>query len=84
LTLIEKRYLAAQVAAKPTSYTDAARQSPPVPQAPPEKFLPSRVLREVTMQPLAEPMPNLTSEHVVEAINKARASLPKKLLLPNT
>jgi hypothetical protein len=80
LTLIEKRIPVAQDAAKPFSYADAACQPPSGPQAPPEKFLPSRVLRAVTVQPLAEPEPTQASEHVVEAINKARASLPGKVV----
>jgi hypothetical protein len=83
LTLIEKRIPAAQDAAKPTSYADAACQPPSVPQAPPEKFLPSRVLREVTVHPLAEPKPTQTSEPVVEAITRLEPPCQGKLLLPD-
>jgi hypothetical protein len=80
LTLIGKCIPVAQDAAKPFPYTDAAHPPPPAPQAPAEKFLPSRVLRKVTVQPLAEPEPMQASEHIVEAINTARASLPGQVV----
>jgi hypothetical protein len=80
LTLIEKRIPVLQNAAKPLSYADAACQQPSAPQAPPEKYLPSRILSEVTVQPIDESQPTQTSACIVEAINKARASLPGKVV----
>jgi hypothetical protein len=78
LTLIEKCIPVAQDAAKLFSYIDAACQPPPAPQAPPEKFLPSGVLREVTVEPVAEPEPTQASKRVDKAIDKVRVSLPGK------
>jgi hypothetical protein len=80
LTLIEKHIPVVQESAKPSSYADAARQPPPASQAPPEKFISSRVLREVTVQPLAEPEPTQASERIVKAINRARAFLSEKVV----
>jgi hypothetical protein len=78
-TLIEKRIPVLQDAAKPPSYADVACQPPPTNRAPSEKFLPSRMLNEVTVQPLAEPAPTQTSVRVVEAVIKASTSLPGKI-----
>jgi hypothetical protein len=80
LTLIKKRIPATHDAAKPFSYADAARQPPLAPQPPHKKFLPSRVLRVVTVQTLAKPKLMQMSGCVVEAIKRARASLPGKVV----
>jgi hypothetical protein len=58
LPLIETRVIAPQSIAKPSlSYADAARMPPHPPQAPTKKLVPSRHLREVTVQTIWDPKP---------------------------
>jgi hypothetical protein len=79
--LIEKRVSAPQNAAKtPLTYADAAKIPPPPPQAVLEKFVPSRLFSEVTVQPIDEVAPQQPSPRVVEAINKARIDRPGKVI----
>ncbi len=72
--LIEKRVSAPQNAAKPPLfYADAARLPPQLPTAAQQKLVPSRLLREVTVETISNAAPQQPPLQIVEAINKARA-----------
>jgi hypothetical protein len=62
------------------SYADAVKLSPSQPLAVPEKCVPSRLLGEVTVQPIDKLVPQQLSPRVVEAINKASAGRPGKVI----
>ncbi len=79
LSAIEKQ-LSAPAAAlpKPLSYADHARLAPL--QSVHEKPVPSRALKEMTVKVIDHPLPNQTSERLVESINTARLSKADKVL----
>ncbi len=74
LTLIEKRVFAPQSAAKPFfSYADVAKMPPQPPPPTSEKFVPSRLLKEVIVKTISDAAPQQPPAQVIEAINKTRA-----------
>jgi hypothetical protein len=70
-----------QNTAKPSlSYADAVKNPAPVARALSEKFVPSRLLKEVTVRRSSDAAPLQPSPQVVEAVNKARAGKPGKVI----
>ena len=79
--LIQKSVSAPQNTAKPVlSYADAVKTPAPAARALSEKFVPSRLLNEVTVKRSSDAAPLQPSPRVVEAINKARAGKPGKVI----
>jgi hypothetical protein len=81
LLLIEKSVSFSQNTAKPpVSYADAVTIPPLAARVPTKKFVPSRLLNEVTVKTVSDTAPLQPSFRVVEAINRARAGKPGKVI----
>ncbi len=81
LLLIENSVSVLQNTAKtPLSYVDTVKTPPPAARVPTEKFMPSRLLNEVTAKTSSDTAPLQSSPCVVEAINKTRAGKPGKFI----
>jgi hypothetical protein len=79
--LIENRVYVLQNAAKTSlSYADVAKMPPQPPAAAPEKYVPSGLLREVTVETISDAAAQQPPPRIVEAINKARAGKPGKVI----
>jgi hypothetical protein len=81
LLLIEKSVSTHQNTAKPSpSYADAIKTLAPATCALSEKFVPSRLLNEVTVKRSSDTAHLQPSPRVVETINKPRAGKPGKVI----
>jgi hypothetical protein len=82
LLRIQKSVSVSQNTAKPSlSYADALKTPPPpAAHVPTEKLVPSRLLNEVTVKRSSDAAPLQPSLRIVEAINKARAGKPGKVI----
>jgi uncharacterized protein YaiI (UPF0178 family) len=57
-----------------------SKPPPPAARVPTEKFVPSRLLNEVTVKTVSDAAPLQPSPYAVKAINKAKAGKPGKVI----
>ncbi len=62
------------------TYADAAIHAPPPAHVPAKTLVPSKLLDEVTVETIGDPVPQQPSPQVVQAINKARAGTTGKVM----